>query len=62
MPRKKAFPKEKTVRVHLVIPIRLYQQIWKIAAERYERPVGKISKIVAEALEDYIKKQGGGRR
>jgi len=55
VPRKKAFPEEETVRVHLVIPRRLYQEAWKIAAERFEKPVGKLCKIVSEALEQYIK-------
>ena len=62
MPREKAFPNEKTVRVHLVIPRRIYQKIWQITAERYEKPVGKLSKVVADALEEYIKRHGGGGR
>ena len=62
MPRKKAFPKEKTVRIHLVLPRKLYQKIWQIAAERYEKPVGKLCVVIAEAIEEYIQRHGGGRR
>ena len=57
MPRKKAFPKEETVKIHLVLPRRLYQEIWKMAAERYEKPVGKLCVIIAEAIEEYIRRR-----
>ena len=61
MPRKKAFPKEDTIRVHLVLPKRLYREVWKIAAEKFDKPVGNVSKVIAEALDEYVKRHRGGR-
>ena len=58
----KNFPEEEVVRTTISLPRRLHKKLWKLAAERWERPVGKLSILIAEALEEYLAKHGGDSR
>ncbi|RLI87406.1 MAG: hypothetical protein DRP01_01905 [Archaeoglobales archaeon] len=60
MPRSKNFPEEEVVRTTIILPKRLYEELWKLAAERWVRPVGKLSVLIAEAVEEYLAKRRGG--